>query len=322
VGVSAFHKSLWPEIIRRYEAGEEMKLIAEDLGIDQKTVYNVARRAGLPNRHVFDEERTARIIRAYETGTRPSRIAANENVHRTYVRNLARRAGLAPRKEWRRRYPLNEKAFDEPTPVGWWLIGLLAADGHIGTRDNLIALTQTENDADVLHAFFDYVGCPGKPLTELRLSFKAAARAYPRQRAFAARVQSKYMCDAVAQYGITPRKTKTLVLSEEAAEQAPVWLGILDGDGWVSEVGQRGRPVLAFHGTEALMRQCSDYWGARLTFQRVSTPTVYRRVGDLHVVRLYGANAIRASQTLLASTPISLQRKRRTLERIASVETR
>jgi hypothetical protein len=36
VGASAFHRSIWPEIVRRYEAGEQMKLIAEELGVDRK----------------------------------------------------------------------------------------------------------------------------------------------------------------------------------------------------------------------------------------------------------------------------------------------
>jgi hypothetical protein len=31
VGFSAFHRALWPEIIRRYKTGEEMKAIAENL---------------------------------------------------------------------------------------------------------------------------------------------------------------------------------------------------------------------------------------------------------------------------------------------------
>jgi hypothetical protein len=170
VGVSAFHKSRWQEIIRRYEAGEEMKSIAEDLGVDRKTVYNVARRAGLPNRHRFDPDRTARILREYEAGTPVHEIATTENVHRAFVSHVARKAGLPPRPTWRRRYPLNERAFDNPTPVGWWLIGLLAADGHIGSRDNLVALTQSAKDADVLHAFYEYLGCPERPFTELRLS--------------------------------------------------------------------------------------------------------------------------------------------------------
>jgi hypothetical protein len=319
VGVSAFHKSLWPEIVRRYEAGEEMKLIAEDLGIDPKTVYNVARRAGLPNRRKFDPARTSRILGAYEAGRPVHEIAATENVHRTYVRNVARKAGLPARQTWRRRYSLDETAFDHPTPTGWWLLGLLAADGHVGAKDNLVALTQTEKDIDVLFAFLEYLGCPDRPLTELRLSPEAASRTHRRQRAFAARVQSKYLCAALARYGITPRKSKTLLLSETAAQEAAVWLGILDGDGWVSRVGQRGRPLLAFYGTRALMQQCSIFWRARLSFQRSSAPTVYRHVGTLHGIRLHGRNAMRAARILLTSTPVSLQRKRRTLEAIASL---
>jgi hypothetical protein len=297
-----------------------MRQIAEDLGIDRKTVYNVARRAGLPNRHIFDPARTARILTAYEAGTPLTQIAGAEGVHRTYVRNVARKAGLAPRVDWARKYPLNKAAFDDPTPVGWWLIGLLAADGHIGARDNLVALTQSERDVDVLRSFFEYVGCPSKPLTELRLSPAAASRTHRRQRAFSARVQSKYMCESLARHGIVPRKTYSLLLSETAARKTPVWLGLLDGDGWVSDVGQRGRPLLAFHGTKAVMQQCSSFWGTRLSFQRVSAPTVYRHVGVLHGIRLHGSNATRAARILLASTPVSLERKRRTLERIAALE--
>jgi hypothetical protein len=133
-------------MIRRYEAGEEMKAIAEDLGIDRKTVYNVARRAGLPNRHIFDSERTGRIVAAYEAGVPPTEIAKEEGVNRTYVRKLASRAGLPPRQDWARKYPLDETAFDEPSPIGWWLVGLLAADGHIGARDNVVGLTQSARD--------------------------------------------------------------------------------------------------------------------------------------------------------------------------------
>jgi hypothetical protein len=319
VGASRFHRSLWPEIIRRYQAGEEMKSIAEDLGIDRKTVYNVVRRAGLPNRHVFDAERRERILAAYESGAPVTDIAEMEGVHRTYVRNLAGRAGLPPRHDWARKYPLDETAFDTPSPVGWWLIGLLAADGHIGSRDNVVGLTQSRRDMDVLKAFLRYLGCPNRPLIELKRSPDAAGEAYVRQPAFAARVQSKYLCQSLAKYGITPKKTKTLVLSDDAAEQPGVWLGLLDGDGWVSTSGQRGRPLLSFFGTQAVMRQCSGFWGARLSFQRVAAPTVYRHVGSLHGIRVHGANATRAARILLAASPVSLERKRRSLEQIAAL---
>jgi hypothetical protein len=155
-----------------------MKAIAEDFGIDRKTVYNVARRAGLPNRHVFDPERTKRILAADEAGVPITQIAETEGVHRTYVRDVAKRAGLPPREGWARMYPLDETAFEEPTPVDWWLVGLLAADGCVRTG-NLISLAQSERDADVLREFLEYVGCPDRPLTELKLSSGAARRACP-----------------------------------------------------------------------------------------------------------------------------------------------
>jgi Homeodomain-like domain len=317
MGASAAHREKRAEIVRRYRAGEPMDDIAERMGVDPKTVYNVARRAGLPNRHRFDPERTTRILAKYQAGRLIEKIAESEKVHPTFVRHVASRAGLPPRSKWRRRYPLDERAFDHPTPVGWWLVGLIAADGHIGSRDNLVALTQKEGDADVLREFFDYLGCPDRPLTELKLSPAAAARTQSRNRAFAARVQSKKLCDSLANYGITPRKSKTLKFSEEAAAQPAVWLGLLDGDGWISATAQRRRPLLSFFGTPEVMKQCSAFWGTRLSFQRVPAPTVRAHAGGLGWVVLHGANAVRAARILLASSPVSLQRKRRILELIA-----
>jgi hypothetical protein len=317
VGVSAAQKEKWPEIVRLYQAGELMDEIAARVEVDRKTVYNVARRAGLPNRHRFDPARTTRIIAKYQAGRLTEDIAASENVHRSFVRKVARRAGLPARTNWRRRYPLDESAFDDPTAIGWWLVGLIAADGHIGSRDNLVALTQKEDDADVLHEFLDYLGCPDRPLTELRLSKAAATRTHSRTRAFAARVISKHLCDSLAKYGITPRKTMTLKLSEDAAAQPAVWLGLLDGDGWVSATARKGRPVINFCGAPAVMQQCSAFWGARLRFQRVPAPTVRAHAGELRWVAIHGANATRAARILLASSPVSLRRKRRILESIA-----
>lgn len=317
MGASAFHRSLWPEILRRYEAGDEMKAIAEDLGIDRKTVYNVARRAGLPNRHIFDPARSERIITAYESGAAVGEIAKAEGVHRTFVRNVASRAGLRPREDWARKYPINEAAFDEPTAVGWWLIGLLAADGCVRTG-NLISLAQRECDTDVLRAFVAYVGCPDRPLTELKLSPGAACRSWPRSPAWEARIWSRHMKEVLASHGVTATKTKSLKFSPDAAEQPAVWLGLLDGDGWVSRVAQHGRRVIAFFGTPSVMHQCSEFWGKRLDFQRAASPTVYKHRGGLGSVRLYGANAVHAAKILLGSTPISLRRKRRSLEAIAA----
>jgi hypothetical protein len=163
------------------------------------------------------------------------------------------------------------------------------------------------------------VGCPDRPLTALRLSSEAAQRAWTRSPALQARIWSARIQQTLASYGVTATKTRTLKFSPEAAQQAAVWLGLLDGDGWASTSAKRGRPLIGFFGTPAVMRQCSDFWGERLTFQRVARPSVRKHRAGLSAISLYGVNAVRAAEILLASTPISLQRKRRTLEAIAAI---
>jgi hypothetical protein len=310
----------WRRIEALYGQGLPIREIADEECVDRKTVYNVARRAGLPPRRQLDRKRAKRILEAYRAGTRVTDIAEREGVRREYVRFVARRGGLPPQPSARRRYPLDESAFSHLDGVGWWLIGLLAADGSVGRRSNLISLTQSARDADVLHAFLAYVGCPDRPLTELRLSSAAAARAWPRRRAFEARVFSKRLQTQLARHGIVPGKSRSLRLSDEAAAKPAVWLGLLDGDGWVSATGQRGRPLIDFCGAPPVMEQCSRFWGGRLRFQRSLRPQVRTHRRGLRRVAIHGANATEAAQILLASSPISMRRKRRILEAIASIE--
>lgn len=316
MGLTPGQRERWDRITAMYRDGVPMDEIATREGVDRRTVYNVARRAGLPNRHVFDEARRTRILEAYSRGDVIREIAEREGVVPTYVSTLARRAGLPRRKGWRRRYPIDESVFDQPTPVGWWLIGLLAADGYIHRHDNGITLCQGEAGLDVLHAFLRYVGCPERPLTQLRLSPVAAARAWPRSPAYEARIHSARIKAALARHGVVPGKTHGLRLGQEAADQPAVWLGILDGDGWVSDVTRQPRATLSFAGTPDLMRQCSRFWESRLAAGGRRPPAVRKHVGGLATVKLHGARAASAATLLLEASPVSLKRKRRSLEAI------
>jgi hypothetical protein len=192
----------------------------------------------------------------------------------------------------------------------------------VSRRDNCVSLTQSKRDVDVLKKFLAYVGCPDRPLIELKPSPQAARRAWPRSQAFDARIFSKRIKVALKGHGVTPLKSKTLEFSREAASEAAVWLGLLDGDGWVSQNANHGRPVITFFGTKAVMRQCSEFWGQTLKLSTGRPPRVRSHRGGLSAVGLYGANAARAAQMMLASTHVSLARKRRTLEQIVDQEDR
>jgi hypothetical protein len=218
------------------------------------------------------------------------------------------------RQGWRRRYPLNEEAFDRPTRIGWWLIGLLAADGSINAAENRISLCQSTKDVDVLHAFYEYVGCPARPLTMLNLSDEARARQLPRGPAAEARVFSKRLVRALARHGVVPRKTASMRLGDEASRRAAVWLGVLDGDGSVGIY--RGGPRLSFAGTEALMAQCERFWRAQLGIDGVR-PSARPHARGIWVFNLCCARAEVAARILLGASPTSMGRKRLLLAQIA-----
>jgi hypothetical protein len=303
-------------IVQLYEGGLPVAEIAERFQVCVKTVRNVARRAGVPARNRPRLERDAKIVRSYEAGDPVGRIAARHAVSQPWVRHVAARAGLPSRRGWQRRYPLDEAAFDRPTRVGWWLIGLLAADGSIHAPENRISLCQSTRDIDVLHAFYEYVGCPERPVTMLNLSPEASARQFPRRPAAEARVFSKRLVKALARHGIVPQKTESLELSVEASTRAAVWLGILDGDGSVGIYRNGRAPKLSFAGTEALMAQCECFWRGQLGIEG-PRPAARPHAGGIWVFDLGYAKAVRAARILLSASPKSMRRKRAVLTQIA-----
>jgi hypothetical protein len=292
-----------------YEEGVPVADIAERAAVCVKTVRNVARRLGLPARNLPQPDRNDAIVRSYRAGEPVARIASRYAVGRPYVRAVAARAGVPARRGWRRRYPLNEAAFDRPTPIGWWLIGLLPAEGSIHAPENRISLCQSMKDADVLYAFYEYLGCPERPLTMLNLSDEARARQYPRGPAAEARVFSSSLVRALARHGIIPQKTASMRLSETASRRAAVWLGVLDGDGSVGIYRDGRSPRMSFAGTEALMEQCERFWRKHLGIDG-ARPSARPHAGGLWTFNLSCAKAEAAARTLLRASPVSMRRKR------------
>jgi hypothetical protein len=284
--------------------------------VNVKTVRNIARRKGLPRRRPDQTERNVRIASLYAAGEPVRTIAHKAGVHSSYVRQVAKRAGIPPRKGWQRLYPIDESAFDEPDEVGWWLIGLLAADGCINAEENRVSLSQRAADADVLYAFYDYVGAAGRPVTKITPRDGWGLGGEYRE----ARIFSRRICAVLARHGIVPRKTTSLKLSREAADQAAVWLGLFDGDGCAGMALNHERPRIDFYGTRHVIEQCSRFWANYLTLQTGQAPALIAHPGGLFKMAVYGSTAAIAARIMLEACPISLARKRRTLEQIASVE--
>lgn len=301
-------------LVERYLRGDPVAEIAKAEGVCVKTVRNVARRRGASSRRPDRTVRNKRILARYAKGESLEEIALSEGVHRTYVRAVGKRAGLPGRS--RRKYPIDEYAFDRPAAAGWWLIGLIAADGCVHASMNRVSLAQRASDQDVLRAFYEYVGCPDRPLTVIKTKSAWSNGGDYRE----ARIFSPQICASLRKHGIGPRKSQTLKFSEEAANQPAVWLGLLDGDGSAGLTRHYGNPRIDFFGTLAAMQQCSEFWGTRITLQTGRPPSLIAHRGGLYKVAIHGTNAAIAARIMLESSPTSMERKRRTLQQIAEYE--
>jgi hypothetical protein len=237
------------------------------------------------------------IIRLYREGLPVAEIAQRAGVCVKTVRNVARRAGLPPRN------PPQPKRDGEILAryAAGHPVGAIAADNGVG------------------HAFYEYVGCPDRPLTMLNLSASARQRQLPRRPAAEARIFSRRIVEALRSHGVVARKSATLTLGAEAAQKPAVWLGLLDGDGSVGIYRDGALPRVRFSGTHRLMQQCERFWRHALPYtdpRPAATP--HRK--SLWQFSLQGRKARGAAILLLAASPTSLLRKRAILAEIAAWE--
>jgi hypothetical protein len=153
-------------------------------------------------------------------------------------------------------------------------------------------------------------------MTMLKLSAAARSRQLPRRPAAEARIFSKRIAKALASHGVVPRKTASMELGVKAAVEPAVWLGVLDGDGSVG-IYRNGRlPRLMFAGSRPLVKQCEKFWRFALR-QAEPRPTTRPHSRGIWTYTLWGRKAATAAQLLLASSPISMRRKRSLLMQIA-----
>ena len=104
---------------------------------------------------------------------------------------------------FKRKYALNEKAFDEVNSSSAYWIGYLYGDGNC-TRENRIRLCCSEKDKDILFSFRDFVSCVEKPIKD----FMAAGK-YP---SCSFEVISWKIKKTLSKYGLTkPKKDRGLL---------------------------------------------------------------------------------------------------------------
>lgn len=311
-------------VLEAYRACGSLRQTAARTGVNPKTVTKYVKQAGLAVgpahgrggradgrthfRHprVSDEERERMAAQA-AAGISRAQIARAHRRSATTVRRHLRAMGIKPMDpaERARKYPVDERAFATPSDQRDYWLGFLAADGNVfGTK---VTLVQKGAEAPHLQRFLSFLQSP-RPLYWTPTRHACAAVAWSRP----------LVCD-LYELGITERKSQTLRLDDIVAARPATWLGLLDGDGWVTGQGADGAPHITWTGSRAAMDQCASFWQGIIGRRHA----VFRpNQGDLWGFTLGGCSAQHAATVLLAATAYSMPRKRERLEQAAAYRSR
>jgi hypothetical protein len=154
------------------------------------------------------------------------------------VRSLGRKlyaAGVLRAPSIRRGGPeftLDEGFFDELTPDALYWIGFLGGDGCVSGKR--ISLRLASVDHGHIEKFRAALGSSTTVKTGItKPNYIGTKLVGPKGYSYI-HIRSKKLADSLAAYGITPRKSRTLRLSDDIAQSKDVYRGLLDADGHIA----------------------------------------------------------------------------------------
>ena len=242
--------------IERYNSGNSMKRVAEEIGVTPATVLRILRANGVQRRskgglYPLDE---AYIVQAYKEGNSSSVLATQLNVTMHTITAILEKHGIARDNRYK------NTAFD----VAYfsvldrcdkaYFLGFMIADGSVAKGSNQVRISLAAKDVYILELF--------------RQATNNVNKLYHRkdkdQYSFNAR--SKQWKSDLARYGCVPCKTfiSYLPLIDDAMMPHLI-RGLIDGDGWVSSKSHQ----VGFCGTKEIVTGLRDYLHAKLNVWKV-----------------------------------------------------
>lgn len=259
----------------------------------------------LGRRSVLDAVDAA-VLSAYRAGLSMAKIAEQHGVSERTVSNFLRGHGVQARTlaDSHRVRSLDESVFDTVTPESAYWVGFLMADGAVTTHRQgapQIRVNLSETDREHLLKFRSFLKSSH---TVSRIVLNDHRPGWENSQPQASlSVASARLSEALARFGVVPRKSKTAEVRGGLEHNRDFWRGVVDGDGSVGFSG--GRPVLQLAGSRPLMEQFLSY------VQTVAeTKAQVRPSGPIWAIGVTGKAAVQVIQALYEGSRVSLDRKR------------
>jgi hypothetical protein len=146
------------QVIQLYKEGKQRQEIAAICNIHKNSIGRLLRQNGIERTRVkrVSQENIAYMIKQYTDGISSEIIAGNLNITGGAVCRILKKNGveIRPSIENKRRYKINESYFQTiNTEENAYFLGLLYADGNLGSSSNGVSLILQVADKHMLEAF-------------------------------------------------------------------------------------------------------------------------------------------------------------------------
>lgn len=199
------------------------------------------------------------VVAKYKNGQSARQLGFEYGVADVTITGFLKRqkVDIRNRSNAKRKWALDENAFNELDEEAFYWIGFLLADGNVyksPTRSLQLNIGLAEKDVGHLEKFKKFLGC-NKPLY------------FNKGGAFFS-VYSNKLCNRLAEFNIVPRKSLVAKVPEICKNNRHFWRGMVDGDGWVS-IRADGHPDVGLCGTYDIIENFIQFIGMTRNIRRL-----------------------------------------------------
>lgn len=315
------------EVAQRYLAGETMQELADARGVCSVTILNYLRAMGIESRPTggpgqepkLNDELRESIVADYKEGSPSRALARKYGVSKSSLLSVLEKSGTDRRTSSEaKRLPVDEAVFDNPGPEGRYWIGFLMADGCVVERGASPDIKLGLAYADLAHveAFRSFVGSSHKiQRIDRDIPTDFFGRTYIKHGRASISFTSRRIADALAKFGVVPRKSKTARVRGGLEYDADFWRGAIDGDGSVGW-HRPNFPYVAFCGSEMIVSQFISFVARLIPGKNLS---LHKNKHGLRSCKCSGSFARTIIDRLYRNCVRSLPRKLQTAREIITL---
>lgn len=216
--------------------------------ISSATVMAILNRNNIPKRtkggiYAIPEQE---VITRYKNRESCQVIADSFKVTFHTISNILEKNNIARNNKYKN-INLNENYFEKiDSNDKAYFLGFMLTDGNVSLNENIIRLSLSSKDEEILNIFKEKTGNENKIC--IREDKRHSERTF--------QLRSKKWKDDLAKYGIVPQKTSISEMPILSADMMPHLIrGMIDGDGWISFNSHQ----IGFCGNEKTVNQLKEY---------------------------------------------------------------